>query len=137
MQLYKKLEEDGKCEDTRYYGVFLYGNKKQGQRRVKIDFKRYQKMRMALQPEFNSAQLSIINSRRTHYFYPAKAEYTDYNVNIFFTEIKNIKNDWHSTYKSLIQREKARIERPEKVIPADDYNFMVLRIMKNLQCGRP
>lgn len=30
INLYKKLEEAAQYEDTRYYGVFLYGNKKQG-----------------------------------------------------------------------------------------------------------
>ena len=83
VQLYKKLEENAQCEDTRYYGVFLYGNKKQ--RRVKIDPIRYQKK----VGKFNPAQLSIINSRHSHYFYPAKVEYLDYNINIFLVIINS------------------------------------------------
>ena len=90
IKLYNKLEEDAQYEDTRYYGVFLYGDKKQGQRRVKIDPKRYQKKAMKLKP----AQLEIINSRKGHYFYPAKEQYLDYNCNIFLNEIDGIKSDW-------------------------------------------
>lgn len=118
VQLYKKLEVNAQCEDTRYYGVFLYGNKKQ--RRVKIDPIRYQKK----VGKFNPAQLSIINSRHSHYFYPAKVEYLDYNINIFFEKIKDIKAEWDNTYKGLIQREQERVIKPKKVVPADDYNLM-------------
>ena len=120
IKLYNKLEEDAQYEDTRYYGVFLYGDKKQGQRRVKIDPKRYQKKAMKLK----SAQLEIINSRKGHYFYPAKEQYLDYNCNIFLNEIDGIKSDWANTYKGLIQREQDRIVKPKEVVAADDYNFM-------------
>lgn len=120
VNLYKKLEESAQYEDTRYYGVFLYGNKKQGQRRIKVDPKRFQKKAMKL----SEAQLSIINTRLNHYFYPAKKEYLDYNCNIFLGEIKDIKADWFNTYKGLIQREQERIVKPKEVVPADDFNFM-------------
>lgn len=120
VNLYKKLEDAAQFEDTRYYGVFLYGNKKQGQIRVKIDPKRYQKEIMKL----DESQLAIINSRLSHYFYPAKKAYLDYNCNIFLKEIKDIKADWYNTYKDLIQREQERIVKPKEVVAADDYNFM-------------
>lgn len=120
VDLYKRLEENHQYEDTRYYGAFLYGNKKQGQRRVKIDPKRYQKMIKT----FDAARLSIINSRKSHYFYPAKVAYLDYNCNVFLEEIKDLKEDWYNTYKGLIQREQERIVKPKEVVPADDFNFM-------------
>ncbi len=120
VNLYKKLEEAAQYEDTRYYGVFLYGNKKQDQRRVRIDPKRYQKKARKL----SEAQLTIINNRLDHYFYPAKNKYLDYNCNIFLEEIKDIKVDWYNTYKGLIQREQERIVKPKELVAADDDNFM-------------
>ena len=120
INIYAKLEEMAQYEDTRYYGVFLYGNKKQGQRRIKVDPKRYQKKICKLDP----TQLSKINKRCRHYFYPAKISYLDYNCNIFLDEIKDIKFDWYNTYKGLIQREQERIKKPKELVPADDYNFM-------------
>ncbi|MDE5978074.1 MAG: hypothetical protein K2G70_06410 [Turicibacter sp.] len=120
VNIYAKLEDMAQYEDTRYYGIFLYGNKKQGQRRIKVDPKRYQKKINKLSP----AQLNEINKRHHHYFYPAKKAYLDYNCNIFLGEIKDIKSDWYNTYKALIQREQERIKKPKEVVPADDYNFM-------------
>ena len=120
VNLYQKLEDAAKYDDTRYYGVFLYGNKKEGRQRIKVDPKRYQKMVKKL----NSAQLDMINKRQSHYFYPVKSSYLDYNCNMFLNEIKSIKDYWHNTYKGLIQREQERIVKPKEVVPADDYNFM-------------
>lgn len=120
VELYKKLEESAQFDDTRYYGVFLSGNKKQGQRRIKVDPKRFQQKAMKL----NDKQLAIINKRQSHYFYPAKKEYSDYNCNIFLEEIKAIESDWRNTYKGLILREQERIEKPKQLVAADDDNFM-------------
>lgn len=120
VSLYKKLEESAQYEDTRYYGVFLYGNKKQGLRRIRIDPKRYQKKVQKLTED----QLLIIDSRKKHYFYPAKKAYLDYNCNMFLREIKDIKDDWNNTYKGLIKKEQERIVKPKEVVPADDFNYM-------------
>lgn len=68
----------------------------------------------------------MINSRKTHYFYPKKKFYEDYNCNLFVDEIDRIKKDWEDIFKPLIERESKRIEKPQELVAADDLNF---------QCG--
>lgn len=80
LELYKILEESpGGYRDTRYWGVFN-GEKKE---LIKIDIKRYQKKL----GQFSIEQLQVINARKSHYFYPKKVAYGNYNCNIFIEEI--------------------------------------------------
>lgn len=119
--LYKKLEATNDVEDTRYWGLFQCGKKEKCACEIKIDPKRFQKTTYHY---FTEAQLKVINSRRTHYFYPQKHSYSDYNCNLFVNEIQTIKDYWNDTFKGLIERELSRIERPKQLVAADDYNFM-------------
>lgn len=119
LELYKKLDEANRFEDTRYWGLFRFGTK--GDYHYKIDPKRFSKMNYH---HFEESQLRIINSRETHYFFPKKRNYSDYNCNVIIDEIKSIKDEWYNTFKGLIQREQERIQKPKKLVAADDYNFM-------------
>jgi len=119
LELYKKLEEANSIEDTRYWGLFRFGTK--GNYHYKIDPKRFIKMNYHC---FDGSQLCIINSRKTHYFFPKKRNYSDYNCNVIIDEINRIKNEWYNTFKGLIQREQERIQKPKELVAADDDNFM-------------
>lgn len=124
IDLYKRLEESNSIEDTRYWGLFRFGERIiDSFGKVKIDPKRFRKTTCC---DFTDSQLKIINSRKTHYFYPQKFDYMDYNCNIYVSAIHAIKEDWLRIFKGLIERELNRIEKPRQVVPADDYNF---------QCG--
>lgn len=119
LELYKMLKEENRADDTRYWGLFRFGTK--GNYHYKIDPKRFAKMTCC---QFTEGQLRIINSRKTHYFYPNKQKYFDYNCNIFGNEINKIKEDWNKKFKGLIQREQNRVPSPKNLVPADDDNFL-------------
>lgn len=118
--LYAKLDASSNIRDKRYWGMFLNGAKG---KKVKIDPKRFQKMTRIT---FREDQLKIINSRKTHYFFPRKIHRKDYNCNIFAEEISDIKEYWFKQFKGLINRELDRIKKPPELYPGDYYN---------LQCG--
>lgn len=121
-ELYKSLDENCSIIDTRYWGLFQFGKRNfRPFGEVKIDPKRFQK---TTHYGFSDEQLKIINNRKTHYFFPKKNFYTDYNCNLFISEINSIKDYWRNTYNKLIMREKNRIAKPKHLVAADDYNFM-------------
>lgn len=106
--------EKYRCDDTRYYGLFYSGKK--DNLTVKIDPKRFQ---AAAWHSFTQAQLSVINSRQTHYFRPAKKAYTDYNCNKFETEMKALREYWNKHFQPLIQYAKQQVEKPKELTPGD------------------
>lgn len=121
-QLYKQLDEDFNIKDLRYWGIFGHiKNKAHPTSHIRIDPKRFQK---TTRTTFSEDMLKAINARKSHYFYPAKYDRSDYNCNIFIDEIEQIRKDWTEIFKPLIDREIARIEKPRKVVAADDYNYM-------------
>lgn len=123
-ELYRRLEEGSKVEDTRYWGVFKYGGTNNGTDiRVKIDPKRFQKTTCH---RFLEEQLKVINARRSHYFVPKKQYYDDYNCNLFIEEIEDIKKYWSEHYLPLIQDALAKVKKPQTVCVGNYYN---------LQCG--
>ncbi len=63
------------------------------------------------------------NERKTHYFYPNKESYYDYNCNLFAEEIKSVKKEWYEVFNPLIEREENRIEKPSELVAVDDSNF--------------
>jgi hypothetical protein len=117
--LYKKLDEEGLYCDTRYYGLF-FGKNKNGQQVVKIDPKRFQKISYE---SLSEEQLKVINSRRTHYFYPAKYYYDDYNCNIFMEEICQLKKYWNKQFCPMIKSELEKMEKPKELPPGDYDNY--------------
>ena len=119
LELYKILEESpGGYRDTRYWGVFN-GEKKE---LIKVDTKRYQKKL----GQFSIEQLQVINARKSHYFYPKKIAYGNYNCNIFIEEISDIQKYWETQFKPIIAESIKRIKKPRELCPGDYYN---------LQCG--
>lgn len=110
--------------DTRYYGVFCSGKKEK--LTVKVDIKRFQK---SARHELTKEQLSIINSRQTHYFYPAKNDYYDYHCNKFEYEINGIKEYWDKHFKPLIQHAKQRVKKP-KELTIGDCELMICGILE-------
>ena len=106
-------------EDTRHYGLFY--RKSGDEFKVKIDPKRFCK---SLDSDFSESVIKTISARKTHYFYPRKNEYYDYNCNVFETMINDIKDYWNNHYQSLIVIAKDRIEKPEPLIPAGNDAFM-------------
>lgn len=113
LKLYALLD----IEDTRYWGLF-YDNGK-----VMIDPKRFQKTTYF---KFTEEQLKIINARNTHYFYPKKYSYNDYNCNVFLNEIKDIRDYWSKQFLPLIKEAIEKINKPKQYYPGDYDNF---------QCG--
>lgn len=105
--------------DTRYYGLFY--SKKEDSFKVKIDPKRFCQ---SLEIKFDESVSKIVNSRQTHYFYPRKDEYHDYNCNVFESMIDDLREYWTNYYKSLIVYANDKIERPEVEIPAGNDLFM-------------
>lgn len=123
-ELYQRLEEEGNIEDTRYWGLFLSGERDgSGNRKVRIDPKSFQK---TTGHRFSEEQLEVINERRTHYFYPGKFHSEDYNCNLFLGEITAIKKDWDNYFLPLIKEEIRKMKKPHAVCPGD---------YGNLQCG--
>lgn len=106
-------------EDTRHYGLFY--SKSGDKFKVKIDPKRFC---YSLNIQFIEPVMSVINSRKTHYFYPRKSKYHDYNCNVFETMIQSIKEYWDNHYKDLIIFANNRIEKPDPLIPAGNDAFM-------------
>lgn len=124
LELYKKLDEAHSFEDTRYWGLFKFGKRiKRSYGEVKIDPKRFQK---ATYNYLTEDQLKVINARRTHYFFPKKFYYNDYNCNVFIEEINEIKAYWNDQFLPLINEAIEKVNKPEEVCPGDYYN---------LQCG--
>ena len=123
VELYRRLEEENNFEDTRYWGVFKFGKRiKYSYGEVKIDPKRFQKTTRC----FSDEQLKVINARRTHYFFPKKFYYDDYNCNVFLKEINDIKKYWIDQFLPLIKESIDKVNKPKKLSPGDYYN---------LQCG--
>ena len=110
--------------DTRYYGLFR--SEKNDKISVKIDPKRFQ---YVLRHEFTEEQLSLINSRQTHYFYPAKINYSDYYCNQFEETIKEIRDYWTKHFKPLIQHAKQRVKKP-KELTIGDCDLMMCGILE-------
>lgn len=133
LELYKRLDEEADFgdtrywDDTRYWGVFYNKQEDSQEKIIMIDPKRFQKTTGRC---FSEGQLKVINARRTHYFFPKKFDYYDYNCNLIVDDIKTILHDWNERQYPLIQREISRIIKPElvkkTVMPGDYYNF---------QCG--
>lgn len=84
-------------EDTRFYGVFLTRLDKE--HKIKIDPKRFRKKLYI--PK--SAE-KVLAKRTGHYFTPVKKSFYDFNCNIFFEEVTNIKKDWSNEYRPIIDR---------------------------------
>ena len=101
-------------EDTRYYGLFIYGKNK----RVKIDPIRFDK-RVGLTDQ----QKEVISKRTSHYFYPTKVKYLDYNCNYFKEVIKNLREEWIKEHKPIVDNAIAQIETKE-ISPGNDYKLM-------------
>lgn len=120
LELYQKLEGNYKYNDTRYYGLFLFGKDENGHSKIKIDPIRFSKKIKKLTKE----QLDVINKRQTHYFIPTKYDYYDYNCNIFVREIEEIKRYWSEEFVLLIDEAVKRVEKPIEVNLCDYDNFM-------------
>ena len=135
LKLYNALDENFAFRDTRYWGLFYHGKN----RELRIDIKRFLKMTGVTLTE---KQLQIIQSRKTHYFYPKKKTCWGYNCNVFNRTMTEIEADWsgdsawnESTdelqsgkggYKELIAQAIKNIKKaPERTV-GDDYHF---------QCG--
>jgi hypothetical protein len=94
-ELYKTVEWD----DTRYYGLFLRGQKEN--RRVYIDPKRYAK---EFHLTITEDMKKVMAKRHGTYFKPAKKEYIDYNCNFAVLEIGKIRWHWEQDTKPMIQK---------------------------------
>lgn len=100
-------------EDTRNYGLFYYGKIK----KVKIDPIRFNK-KIGL----TKKQRKVISKRKTHYFYPSKKEYLDYNCNIFKKELAEIKSLWLNDFKPMIFFIEEFYKRKNS-LPSDDFRY--------------
>lgn len=96
LKLYKLLDEAHAVDDTRYYGVYI--DKKRGHCKIKIDVKRYCKM-----IGLSDVQLKVVKNRKTHYFMPAKKEWSDYNCNQLVSLVCEIKSEWDNRYVLIIE----------------------------------
>lgn len=120
---YRILEFDGAISDTRYWGLFYC--KRDKKTRVKIDVKRY--MRLFPSDDANVEVMNAYKQRnRSHYFYPAKERYFDYNCNVIVREFKALHSTWNTQYKPMVERELERVEQPQQFVVGSDYN---------MQCG--
>lgn len=120
-QILTKLDyEKFNPTDTRYYGLFY--RKNGDEFKVKIDPKRFCR---ALGIEFEDSVIHVINSRKTHYFYPRKNNYNDYNCNVFEKKIQDIKEYWEQHYKDIISFANRRIKKPKPVSIGDNMHFMM------------
>ena len=127
IELYRYLDYKSDYRESEYYGIFGYDldasyADRCCYKKLNIDTKRYQK----ILGNFNNEQLSVINSRNTHYFTPRKTHYRDYNCNIFHDELSGIYSEWSGLYEPLIKEQLEKIEKPQQNCPGDYYNF---------QCG--
>ncbi len=120
LELYRKLEENHKSDDTRYYGLFITGKDNEGRRKIKIDPTRFSKKVRKLTEE----QMKVINKRKTHYFVPVKYDYLDYNCNMFIEEINRIREYWDEEFVSIIDEAVKRLKKPKKVDMCDNFNFI-------------
>lgn len=116
LKLYKLLDEAHAVDDTRYYGVYI--DKKRGHCKIKIDVKRYCKM-LGL----SDAQLKVVKNRKTHYFMPAKKEWSDYNCNQLVSLVCEIKSEWDNRYVLIIEDVIDSVKL-KKSIPADNDLFL-------------
>lgn len=110
--LTKKDYDAFEVDDTRYYGLFCDKKRKV----KKIDPKRFQQ---ATWHSFTKEQLSVINSRQTHFFYPVKEDYYDYYCNQFEKAIQTVREYWETHHKPLIVFAKERINKPKEMHPSD------------------
>lgn len=76
LRLYEKLESENKCDDTRYYGVFIKSNK--DEHKIKVDAVRFNKFF-----HLSGNQLTVIRNAGTHYFVPSKRHWKEYSCNLF------------------------------------------------------
>ena len=58
LRLYKKLESENKCDDTRYYGVFIKSDK--NERRIKVDAVRFNKF-------FHLSEATLVSEKNDYY----------------------------------------------------------------------
>lgn len=115
LNLSDKYKREYSETDRRHYGVFRH---KYG--RIKIAPKT---MLCYAQKELTEEKLKIINNRKTHFFHPAKAHRIDYNYNLFIDEIEAIIKEWEETFKSYIEEQLGKIEKPRELSPGDYENF--------------
>lgn len=116
LKLYKLLDEAHAVDDTRYYGIFI--DKKHGRCKIKIDVKRYCK-KIGL----SDSQLKVVKNRKTHYFMPAKKEWSDYNCNQLVSFVNEIKLEWNKRYALIIEDIIDSVQL-KKSIPADNDLFL-------------
>jgi hypothetical protein len=81
--------------DTRYYGVYLKGQR--GKRYILVDPIRFQKI-FGGKPEMKT----VVDKRQCTLFKPAKKHFLDYNVNYMLQELNRIRQGWVQTNKPII-----------------------------------
>ncbi len=111
LRLYKKLESENKCDDTRYYGVFIKSDK--NERRIKVDAVRFNKFF-----HLSENQLAVIKNTGTHYFVPSKRHWKEYSCNLFIDCINSIRNEWNNDFLPMVKRTISEI-KPKELVPAD------------------
>lgn len=111
LRLYKKLESENKCDDTRYYGVFIKSDKTE--RRIKVDTVRFNKFF-----HLSESQLAEIKNMGTHYFGPSKRHWKDYSCNVFVDCINEISKEWNDDFLPMVKRTISEI-KPKELGPAD------------------
>ena len=111
LRLYKKLESENKCDDTRYYGVFIKSDK--NERRIKVDAVRFNKFF-----HLSENQLAVIKNTETHYFVPSKRHWEEYSCNLFIDCINSIRNEWNDDFLPMVKRTISEI-KPKELGPAD------------------
>lgn len=92
-KLYCLLDLNENFNDTRYYGVF----RKNGG--IQIDPKRFNKQLPNKIDDF----MPTMSKRYTTYFIPEKRVKDDYNLNIFFDTISEIRNEWNNVFSKYIK----------------------------------
>jgi hypothetical protein len=91
-------------EDTRYYGVFIFGGKED--RHIQIDPKRYEKKIGTLPPKIKE----VIAKQKGPYFHPAKRKHLDYNVNFIKDRLRQVKSKWDHDNKPMIESVLSKIQ---------------------------
>ncbi|MGN1372560.1 MAG: hypothetical protein ACI4VK_00775 [Candidatus Coproplasma sp.] len=119
--------------DTRYYGIFFNGKDENGNLKIKIDPKRYNKTCDYYGGnKIPNCAKEIIDNRKSHYFYVKKATQTDYYSYQIDCKIAELKCRWDKTYRELFDicdRAWVAPEKPEEpqlLTPGGDYKY---------QCG--